>query len=639
MHDLSFRFAPADNLTDKEAGAVDGSAARGQGQPGPNARPSGLDGSINFYEDAVLTLNDPVYFGYADADGDAFGGVWIDSTSGSGTFTLNGAPLTLPVFVTAAQVAAGDLRFTPEANVSGNNYAAFTFRVTDATGEIAAANTRSLNILPVNDAPTITGLDGDFATYTEDLQTSSRIDVGANAVIADLDSANFDTGLLRVAVTAGAVPTRDRIGIFQDSTVSVTAGNVVVNGVVIGSVSGVQIVGEPLVISFGPDATPDRVQLVLQRIFYSSGNQQDPVSGQRTITITLNDGDGASTAVVSSMIVVGINDAPTGTDLTRTINEDQAVALNISNFGFDDHGTSVLSEGQALQAVIITTLPTAGTLYFDTDGAGTGALGTPVTAGQLVNSADIPRLVYVPPANANGNGLASFTFQVQDNGGTANGGVDTDPTPNTLTYNVTAVNDAPVNIVPAAQTGTAGGALVFSSANANALVITDVDAGAGTVRVKVATDHGTLTLASTAGLTVSGNGTGLIKMTGTLANINAALNGLSLQGEPGYTGPATLVFTHNDLGRGGSGGQLIDKDRITINWQAASQEPLKSGDKFNLADLGPELAATSLLFDFAELAAAGLQRAMTERPTLDAAVQPELSVWHDLPGGGSDFLL
>src|SRR5207249_3494615 len=38
---------------------------------------------------------------------------------------------------------------------------------------------------------------------------------------------------------------------------------------------------------------------------------------------------------------------------------------------------------------------------------------------------------------------ASFTFQVEDNGGTANGGVDTDQSANTLTIDVTSVNDAP----------------------------------------------------------------------------------------------------------------------------------------------------------------------------------------------------
>src|ERR1043166_3334299 len=49
-----------------------------------------------------------------------------------------------------------------------------------------------------------------------------------------------------------------------------------------------------------------------------------------------------------------------------------------------------------------------------------------------------------PPAtNANGTPYASFTFQVQDNGGTANGGVNLDPSPRTFTINVTSVNDAP----------------------------------------------------------------------------------------------------------------------------------------------------------------------------------------------------
>ena len=36
--------------------------------------------------------------------------------------------------------------------------------------------------------------------------------------------------------------------------------------------------------------------------------------------------------------------------------------------------------------------------------------------------------MFTPAANANGAAYASFTFQVQDDGGTANGGVDLDPT-------------------------------------------------------------------------------------------------------------------------------------------------------------------------------------------------------------------
>ena len=53
------------------------------------------------------------------------------------------------------------------------------------------------------------------------------------------------------------------------------------------------------------------------------------------------------------------------------------------------------------------------------------------------------KLKFTPAANANGAGYASFTFQVQDDGGTANGGVDLDQSANTMTINVTSVNDAP----------------------------------------------------------------------------------------------------------------------------------------------------------------------------------------------------
>ena len=56
--------------------------------------------------------------------------------------------------------------------------------------------------------------------------------------------------------------------------------------------------------------------------------------------------------------------------------------------------------------------------------------GVGVIAGQSISAADIAagNLVFTPTANANGVGYASFTFQVQDDGGTANGGVDLDPT-------------------------------------------------------------------------------------------------------------------------------------------------------------------------------------------------------------------
>jgi hypothetical protein len=54
------------------------------------------------------------------------------------------------------------------------------------------------------------------------------------------------------------------------------------------------------------------------------------------------------------------------------------------------------------------------------------------------------KITYTPALNDNGTGYAHFGFAVNDDGGTTNGGVNTDNASKTMTFNVTAVNDARV---------------------------------------------------------------------------------------------------------------------------------------------------------------------------------------------------
>ena len=105
-----------------------------------------------------------------------------------------------------------------------------------------------------------------------------------------------------------------------------------------------------------------------------------------------------------------------------------------------------------------------------------------------------------------------------------------------MAITVTAVDDAPVNTVPAAQTVAEDTSLVFSAGTGNLIAISDVDAGAGAMQVTLTGTNGTVTLAGTAGLTFTvGTGTADATMTftGTVAAINAALDGLSFA--PGLT--------------------------------------------------------------------------------------------------------
>jgi hypothetical protein len=89
-----------------------------------------------------------------------------------------------------------------------------------------------------------------------------------------------------------------------------------------------------------------------------------------------------------------------------------------------------------------------------------------VSAGQFVSALDIAagRLAFAPAANANGAGYASFTFQVQDDGG----GADLDGTARTMTLNVSAVNDAPTGAVSLSGTPTEDQVLTASNTLADA---------------------------------------------------------------------------------------------------------------------------------------------------------------------------
>jgi hypothetical protein len=132
----------------------------------------------------------------------------------------------------------------------------------------------------------------------------------------------------------------------------------------------------------------------------------------------------------------------------------------------------------------------------------------------------------------------------------------------------------PVNTVPGPQTATVNTPLTFSTAGANRISVADADAGSSPARVTLVSTNGTLTLATTAGLSFSqGDGTAdsTMTFTGTLTAINAALEGLLFAPSPGFAGDASLRITTNDL-IGPTGGQ-VDDDMVPITVLATTCEP------------------------------------------------------------------
>ena len=130
------------------------------------------------------------------------------------------------------------------------------------------------------------------------------------------------------------------------------------------------------------------------------------------------------------------------------------------------------------------------------------------------------------------------------------------------TVHVTAVNDAPVEVVPGAQTTNKDTALSISG-----LTVSDVDANGGTETVTLSVADGTISLASTTGLTFStGTGTNdtTETFTGTLSAINNAIASVKYQPKTGYYGSDTLTFTTNDNGNTGTGGAMSTSASVAL---------------------------------------------------------------------------
>src|SRR6185503_13488298 len=184
-------------------------------------------------------------------------------------------------------------------------------------------------------------------------------------------------------------------------------------------------------------------------------------------------------------------------------------------------------------------------------------------------------LSFAPTANF--NGAANLQIVTSDLGNTGSGGTLTDT--DNVAITVGAVNDAPVNTVPGAQSTSEDTALVFSSGNSNQISISDLDAGASTVQVTLTGTNGVITLNGTTGLSfTAGDGTSDAAMTftGTISDINTALNGLSFASTANFNGAANLQIVTSDLGNTGSGGTLTDTDNVAITVTAVNDAPVNT---------------------------------------------------------------
>jgi len=319
-------------------------------------------------------------------------------------------------FITFAEGNAG-LKFTPVADLNssaGNNFSFDVQASTSASdaGLGGAIVTAHVPVSEVNDSP-IPAADS------------------LSAVLEDSGQRTISFASLLANDTAG--PTNESA---QHLTITGVSG--AVGGAV--SISGTNVLFTPAA-NFNGTASFDYTV----RDDGTTAGSSDP----RSVTGHVSFG------------VTSVNDPPVATNAGVTIFEDTPATLGV--FPFSD---PLDSPPNHLAAVKIISGPTAGVLTDD---------GLPTSAGASISAVDIAsgKVVYTPGHDANGDNYASLTFQVQDDGGTANGGNDLSAV-KTLTINVTPVNDAPI-IVSDGGGDTAAVSIPENTIAVTTVAATDID--------------------------------------------------------------------------------------------------------------------------------------------------------------------
>ncbi len=282
--------------------------------PAPDA-PTSADGTTNTVQNFPYIFA-PGDFNFADVDtGDSLSQVRIVTlpAGSEGVLSLNGLPVAANDAISLANIAGGNLIFTPFTDYMGT--ATFTFRVIDTTAlDSVLAYTMTVNVVNAN-APVITA--GSTLNYTEN-DPASVID---NTIFVGDNSNELTAGL--VSISAGYNPGEDQL-LFSD-TAEITG---VWNGAT----------GELTLTSVSGTATLAQYQAALRSITYVNLSD-NPTAGNRTISFAITDNDLAgiggpytSIPATSTVVVTPVNDAPvlTGGNILNYQEDDPATAIDLS---------------------------------------------------------------------------------------------------------------------------------------------------------------------------------------------------------------------------------------------------------------------------------------------------------------------
>ena len=305
-------------------------------------------------------------------------------------------------------------------------------------------------------------------------------------------------------------------------------------------------------ISGGPDAAKFNITAGGVLTFAAAPDFENPTDLGGTV------GDNIYLVEVEVEDAAGETDTATMTVTVTPVNDNAPVFTSAATENVPENTTAV----QTISATDAD-LP-AQTVTFSITG-GADELKFQITGGNQLSFIAAPD--FEIPTDIGANNVYEVEVTADDNSGLT--------TPQTVSVTVTPVNDEPLNTVPGAQTVAEDAALPITGISVSDVDVDETSSPNNTVQVALSVNDGTLLLAGTSGLTGDTDGSdGLLSITGTLVDVNAALATVTYQGTLDFNGSDTLTVTTNDLGHTGSGGVLSDLDTVAITITVISNASL-----------------------------------------------------------------
>ena len=357
----------------------------------------------------------------------------------------------------------------------------------------------------------------------------------------------------------------------DDQAVTVAAG-----GTVAITLTGSDPDGDPL--TFAITTEPNRGTVALAgdvatyeaagggytTTFTYTADDGELTSDPATVTVTV-----APSAPGNRAPVVDLDPADTATvdvDAGTFTEGDAPLVLAATGTADDPDSAALASVTATLDAVVdagaeVLAADTAGTTLTATYDPGTGELvlapaAPATTAPEAEFTTVLQRLTYSHTGEAPTDGPRAVAVVATDAGGAASPAAE-------ATVTVAAVNDPPTVTVPGPVTTDEDTPVAVPG-----ISVADVDGDQVTATLTVTSGTVTTTPAGT------GDGTASTVLTGTVADVNAALGTATFAPTADASGAVTMTVDVDDLGNTGTGGAGTDSDTVAITVTAVNDAPV-----------------------------------------------------------------